>query len=278
MSKKNIVFLGDSITAGVIAGPELDYRKKGYASFVREYFENKKQLGTYYNFAVSGFMTGDVLNQFKGNITHNENIAFNILSEKCYRLTKKRVGQDTIKFTHPDIHILDAIASADLLVLTLGANDLIRLFRKFSDESVTKVIQSIISNDYTQETLHTALKNYLVMMNLVVDINPDIEIILLGTYIPSGEEAIVKRLFPKFSMLEDALYDTVGNEFPNNIKVIKPRNIFKANCKEFVTSKIDIHPSTEGHKALAELVLQNQTQIKYQSGQVFGYNQVNIKK
>lgn len=275
--KKNIVFLGDSITAGVIAGPELDYRKKGYARFVAEYFERQNMLGDYHNFAVSGFMTGDVLAQFKNNITHNENIAFNVLSEKCYRYTKKKVGEDTIKFTHPDVRILDAISKADLLVLTVGANDLIRLFRKFSDESITKVLYSIISNDYTQETLHTALKNYLVIMNLIVDINPNIEIVLLGTYVPSGDEAIVKRLFPKFSMLEDALYDTVANEFPDNIKLVKPRSIFKANCKEFVTSRIDIHPSTEGHKALAELVLQTQSQIKYSSGQVFSYKQNDIK-
>lgn len=277
MSKKNLVFLGDSITAGVLAGPELDYRKKGYARFVREYFDRQDALGTYHNFAVSGFMTGDVLNQFKTNITHNENIAFNILGEKCYRYTKKKVATDTIQFTHPDITILDAIEQADLLVMTAGANDLIRLFRKFSDESVTKILHSILSNEYTQETLHTALKNYLVIMNLIIDINPDIEIVLLGTYVPSSEDAIVKRLYPKFSMLEDALYDTVASEFPNNIKLVKPRAIFKSNSKEFVTSKIDIHPSTEGHKALAELVLQNQTQVKYQSGEVFSYRQNMIK-
>ncbi len=280
MSKKNLVFLGDSITAGVLAGPELDYRKKGYAGFVREYFERQNKLGTYHNFAVSGFMTGDVLKQFKTNITHNENIAFNILDEKCYRFTKKKVGCNTVKFTHPDITILDAIQKADLLVMTAGANDLIRLFRKFSDESVGKILHSILANEYAQETLHTALKNYLVIMNLIIDINPDIEIILLGTYVPSGEEAIVKRLYPKFSMLEDALYDTVANEFPDNIKLVKPRSIFRSNTKEFVTSKIDIHPSTEGHKALAELVLQAQTQTNYNSGQVFSYrqNEVKVKK
>ncbi len=280
MSKKNIVFLGDSITAGVIAGPELDYRKKGYAQFVREYFAKQNQLGTYHNFAVSGFMTSDVLTQFKKNITHNENIAFNILSEKCYRLTKKRVGQDTIKFTHPDIHILDAIEKADLLVMTLGANDLIRLFRKFSEESVTEVVRSIIANEYAQETLSTALKNYLVMMNVITDINPDIEIILLGTYVPTGETKLVDRLYPKFSKLEDALYDTIAEEFKTNIKLVKPRDLFKANSQEFVSSKIDIHPSTEGHKALAELVLQTQTQVKYSSGTVFTYNQtlINTKK
>lgn len=278
MSKKNLVFLGDSITAGVIAGPELDYRKKGYAGFVREYFERNNQLGSYHNFAVSGFMTGDVLKQFKTNITHNENIAFNVLAEKCYRYTKKRVGADTIKFTHPDIRILNAIEQADLLVMTAGANDLIRLFRKFSDESAGKVLHSLIANEYTQETLHTALKNYLIIMNLIIGINPDIEIILLGTYVPSSEDAIVRRLYPKFSMLEDALYDTVANEFPDNIKLIKPRAMFKSNCKEFVTSKIDIHPSTEGHKALAELVLQTQSQLEYTSGQVFGYKQNEVPK
>ncbi len=277
MSKKNIVFLGDSITAGVIAGPELDYRKKGYAQFVREYFENANSLGSYYNFAVSGFMTSDVLKQFKENITHNENIAFNVLSEKCYRLTKKRVGQDTIKFTHPDIRILDAIEQADLLVMTLGANDLIRLFRRFTEESVTGVVKSIINNEYATETLSVALKNYLIMMTLITEINPNIEIILLGTYVPTGEVRLVDRLYPKFSKLEDALYDTIADQFKENIKVVKPREIFKANTQEFVSSKIDIHPSTEGHKALAELVLQSQKQISYKSGMIFSYKQTDIK-
>lgn len=278
MSKKNLLFLGDSITAGVIAGPDLDYRKKGYAQFIREYFDNHDSLGTYHNFAVSGFMTGDVLNQFKANITHNENIAFNILDEKCYRFTKRLVGQDTIKFTHPDIRIYDAITKADIIFLTVGANDLIRLFRKFSDESVTKVLYSLLSNEYTNETLHTALKNYLVMMNLIVALNPSVEIILIGTYVPTGEEIIVKHLYPKFCLLEDALYDTVANEFPNNIKVVKPRELFKQHGREFVSSRIDIHPSTEGHKALADLAMKSQKLILYKNGEILSYKQNSIEK
>lgn len=277
MNKKNLVFIGDSITAGVIAGPELDYRKKGYAQFVREYFEHQKYLGTYHNFAVSGFMTSDVLNQFKQNITHNENIAFNILDEKCYKLTKHNVGCNTIKFTHPDIKILDAIAKADLIAMTIGANDLIRLFRKAGEDSISNVVHSIITSEYTEDTIQQALKNYIVIMNIILNINPDVEIILLGTYVPSGDERFVKRLYPKFCKLEDAVYETVRNEFPNNIKLVKPRNIFKSNCKEFVTSKIDIHPSTEGHKTLAELVLQAQTQVPYTSGQVFNYSQTDLE-
>lgn len=277
MRKQNLVFLGDSITAGVIAGPDLDYRKKGYARFVKEYFEKQGCLGTYHNFAVSGFMTSDVLKQFKDNITHNENIAFNVLREKCYRLTKKRLGQDTVEFTHPDISIISAIEKADLIVLTMGANDLIRLFRRFSDESVSRVLHSIIANDYTKETLQTALKNYLVIINFIIELNPNCQIILLGTYVPSGDEAIVHRLFPKFSLLEDALYDTVAKEFPNNIKLIKPRNIFKANCEKYVTSRIDIHPSTEGHKALANMVLETQDLITYNNKEVFNYKQFEIK-
>lgn len=277
MNKKNIVFIGDSITAGVIAGPELDYRKKGYAQFVREYFERQNCLGSYHNFAVSGFTTSDVLNQFKQNITHNENIAFNILSEKCYKYTKKKVAKDTIEFTHPDVHISTAIENADLLVMTAGANDLIRLFKRISDESVTKVLYSIFASDYAQDTLNNALKNYLIIMNFIISINPDIEIILLGTYVPTGDERLVKRLYPKFSKLEDALYETVAQEFPNNVKFVKPRNLFKSNCKEFITSKVDIHPSTEGHKALAELVLQAQSQVEYESGQVFNYRQTPVK-
>lgn len=273
MNKKNLVFIGDSITAGVIAGPELDYRKKGYAQFVREYFERSNRLGSYHNFAVSGFMTSDVLNQFKQNISHNENIAFNVLAEKCYKLTKHNVGCDTIKFTHPDIRIMDAIAKADLIAMTIGANDLIRLFRKAGEDSISNVVHSIITSEYTDTTIQTALKNYLVIMNIIVKLNPDVEIILLGTYVPSGDERFVKRLYPKFCQLEDAVYETVRNEFPNNIKLIKPRNIFKSNCNEFITSKIDIHPSTEGHKTLAELVLQAQTQIPYKTGEVFSYSQ-----
>lgn len=278
MNKKNLLFLGDSITAGVIAGPELDYRKKGYARFIREYFDNQNSLGTYHNFAVSGFTTSDVLNQLKINITHNENIAFNILDEKSYRFTKRRVGTDTIKFTHPDISMYDAITKADIIFLTVGANDLIRLFRRFSDESVTKVLHSIINNEYTNETLHTALKNYLVMMNLIVSLNPSVEIILMGTYVPTGEEIIVNRVYPKFCLLEDALYDTVANEFPDNIKVVKPREIFKENGREYISSRIDIHPSTEGHKALADLAMKKQQLISYENDEILSYKQNSIEK
>ncbi len=271
MSKTNLVFLGDSITAGVISGPELDYRKKGYAKYVAEYFKKNKKLGTYHNFAVSGFTTGDVLNQFKANITHNENIAFNVLSEKCYKLTKKKYGIDTINFTHPDVNILDAIQNAHLIVMTVGANDLIRLFKKISDESLTKVLHSIVASEYTQEALDTALKNFLIIINIILKINPQVEIIILGSYIPFGDPHIVNRLFSKFGNLDDALYGTIANEFPHNVTFVKTRDLFKSNSKEFVTSKIDIHPSTEGHKGLADLVLQNQTKIKYSNGEIYSY-------
>ncbi len=276
MSKKNLVFLGDSITAGVIAGAELDYRKKGYAKFIEEYFVRHDMLMSSYNFAVSGFMTGDVLKQVKNNISYNENIAFNILSEKCYKYTKHKRGRDTIEFKHPDIFIVDAIKNADMIVLTIGANDLIRLFRKFSEESVSKILHSIVNNEYTKETVHAALKNYLVLFNFILNINPNVEIILVGTYVPSGDERIVDRLYNKFCAVEDAVYDTVANEFPNNVKLVKPRELFKANSKEFVNNYLDIHPSTEGHKAIADMVLNTQETASYKQGEVLVYGQTQV--
>lgn len=166
MNKKNLVFLGDSITAGVLSGPELDYRKKGYSKFVAQYFKQKGELGSYHNFAVSGFMTKNILGQLKSNVTHNENIAFNILSEKCYKLTKKKVGKDTIKFTHPDIHILDAIKDADMLVITVGANDLIKLFEKAQDIGTAKLIQAIVNRSYIEISRQEALSNYKKIINI----------------------------------------------------------------------------------------------------------------
>ncbi len=266
--KTNLVFLGDSITAGVIAGPELDYRKNGYAKYVRDYFALNDSLGTYHNFAVSGFMTSDLLRQFQTNITHNENIAFNILDEKCYRLTKKRVGHDTIKFTHPDISISEAIANADIVTMTCGANDLIRLFRKMNEASVSKVIRSLYTNQYSEDALENALKNYMIIMEYIIALNPKCEIILLANYFPSNDERLEKRLYEKFSKLEDALFDTVASHFPNNIKLYKPRFEFIENSKQYVTSKIDIHPSSKGHIALANMVLKTQTKIDYQDGDV----------
>lgn len=265
MEKTNLLFLGDSITAGVIAGPELDYRKMSYAKYIRNYFKSNGQLGTYHNFAVSGFMTSDILYQIENNITHNENIAFNILDEKVYRITKRRVGEHTIKFAHPDITIRDAIANADLLIMTAGANDLIRFFRKLSEHKPSIILKSLFKNEYADDSLQTALKNYMVIMNYIVSVNPNIEIILLANYFPSAEEHLHNRLIDKFSELEDALFDTVANQFPNNITLVKPRFTFSENADKYVTSLFDIHPSDLGHKAIADLALKAQTKIDYQN-------------
>lgn len=276
MNKKNLLFLGDSITAGVLSGPELDYRKKGYSKFIAQYFKQKGKLGNHHNFAVSGFMTKNILEQLKSNITHNENIAFNILSEKCYRLTKKKVGKDTIKFTHPDIHILDAIKEADMLVITIGANDLIKLFEKAQDIGATKLIQAIVNKSYIEISRQEALANYKKIINIILNQNPTIELILMGTYVPFNEEKIVNILYEKFCLLEDSLYDELKNEFGSKIKIVKPRNSFKANKDKYIQSKFDIHPSTKGHKALANHILKEQRQISYIDNEVLDYEQTKI--
>ncbi len=263
MEKYNLVFLGDSITAGVIAGPELNYQKMSYAKYIRNYFASQEQLCTYHNFAVSGFTTSDILKQLQTNITHNENIAFNILDEKVYKLTRRRQGHHTIEFTHPDISISEAISDADVLFMTCGANDLIRLFRRFSEESKGTFIKSLFTNEYADNALEMALHNYMIIMEYITSLNPDLEIILLANYFPSSEEILVNRLYSKFGQLEDALFDTVANQFPNNIKLVKPRFAFKDHAHAYITSRIDIHPSLKGHQALADLALSSQTKIEY---------------
>lgn len=267
--KSNVVFLGDSITAGVIAGPELDYRELGYARYIKQYMQETSQLGSYYNFAVSGFMTGDVLKQLDQDIYHNENIAFNILDEAVYKMTKKKLEMDTIKFVHPDVRIRDCISNADLLVMTCSANDLIRLFRRANEESASTIIKSILSKDYTEDTLQNALKNYMVIINLILMLNPNIEIVIMANYFPTHDDNITKLLYDKFTKIEDALFDTLADGFGEKITILKPRELFKEHADEYLPVLIDIHPSDVGHQALADFVLSNQKTVAYSPGKIF---------
>lgn len=98
----------------------------------------------------------------------------------------------------------------------------------------------------------------------------------MGTYVPFNEERIVNVLYEKFCLLEDSLYDELKSEFGSKVKIIKPRNSFKANKDKYIQSKFDIHPSTSGHKALANFVLKEQKQISYKDNEVLDYKQTQI--
>ena len=120
--------LGDSIAAGVNASGTDDY---GYSDHIKTYLENRDLLETYINqFAVSGYRSIDL----KRDIEDNKKITIN----------------------DKDVTLKNALIKADLVTLSIGAND----FFYYLNANYTDVYDHINDSLNDIESLFKLVREY----------------------------------------------------------------------------------------------------------------------
>ncbi len=247
--KKKLLFMGDSLTAGVYSDGKLQYDRINYPMMIATMLKKRKMLDTYYNIAVSGFSTSDVYNQVSHNLSYNENIAFNIVGEHCYKKVLKNHHHSVRLLAH-DVKIVDLIKETDEIIMTLGSNDFIKFFDRYRDQ-LGNIIQSTSDENLFERTTKEVVKNYVRLFDLILAINPQVEIVLLGSYVPNKSQAIQGTFYELFQRLETTISGQLLEKY-SNLQYISVMEGFKDHSEEFLDNPVNIHPNKLGYAYYAK--------------------------
>jgi lysophospholipase L1-like esterase len=202
---KKIVSIGDSLTQGV--GDETE--NGGYVGILNHTFEDQNMNISIENFGKRGNRTDQLLKRLE-----NEEIA-------------------------------SAIKDADIVLITIGAND------------IMKVVRSNYTNlniEPFQKEKIGYVERLTAIFHKIIELNPETQIYLIGFYNP------FERYFGNIEQLDMILSDwnqageSVTEEF-ENVYYIPTEDLF-SNSTINLLADDNFHPNTSGYKLMAKRVLE----------------------
>jgi lysophospholipase L1-like esterase len=212
------IALGDSLAAGQNPYGSISY---GYTDYVADYLRGKHKLEFYTKkFAVSGYRTTDLINDIASN--------------------KK------VLTTDGEVTIKHALAKADVVTISIGAND---LFYKlginsldiayYSEADLKKYVDEVLTD---VESLIVQVKKYCKE-----------DIILIGYYNPLWhmKKSYAKEIDPVFVYANNKLVDICKKNGLYYVDILK---LFEQN-NNYLPNPLDIHPSNEGYSAISKKVI-----------------------
>ncbi|WP_339196315.1 S-layer homology domain-containing protein [Solibacillus sp. FSL R5-0449] len=223
------VALGDSLAAGMNEKGEIGF---GYADLLaKNYQEQKSEVMFNKGFSYPGFTTVDVLKEIEENVT-----------KPIYDLNG--VSQKTMA-------IKDAIGQADLITLSVGANDILKKINRSESGEFSFETADII------KSIQDVSLNYNKIFESIYKINPDVDIIVMGLYNPFPyieDPAVQKQL----SLLVTTLNNSMKNIVENNGGIFtEVAAQIATDAKTYLPNPQNIHLSEAGYQVVADAMLKN---------------------
>lgn len=199
--------LGDSLAVGInSSGVEDD----GYSDYIKTYLENKNLLEAYVDeFAVSGYRSIDL----KRDIEDNKQVTVN---------DKK-------------INLKNALIKADLVTLSIGANDFFYYINANSSD-VYNHINDVMSDI---DSLFKLIREYCKE-----------DIVVIGYYTPFKEHENLEQINELVNFANTKLKELCEYY---KMEYVDVYDLFKDN--EYLPNANDIHPSIEGYEAISEKII-----------------------
>jgi lysophospholipase L1-like esterase len=202
---QKIVAIGDSVTEGV--GDET--KNGGYVGILNHTFEDNNLNITVENFGKKGNRSDQLLK----------------------RLEKEEIAS--------------AIKEADMVLITIGANDIM---------NVLKSNFMNVSMEPFQKERVTYIERLKAIFNKINDLNPDTQIYLLGFYNPFERHfGEIKELGIIIDSWNDA-GKSLAEEY-DNVRYIPTKDIF-SNSNVDLLAEDEFHPNSSGYKLMAQRVLE----------------------
>lgn len=210
--------LGDSLAAGHNPYGKLGY---GYSDYVSDYLKGKKKLEFYTkHYAVSGYRTTDLIR----DINDNKEVLIN----------------------NKVITLKNALTNADLITLSIGAND---LFYKLNLTNINTIFEDEIKlMGYVNGVINDIEKVIILLKKYCKE-----DIILIGYYNPLWQ--INKDYATKAEpYLLEANQQMKSLAKKYNLFYVDIYQTFKDN-KDYLPNPLDIHPSIHGYQAIADKII-----------------------
>lgn len=223
----NYLALGDSLAAGMNEKSEIGL---GYTDFIaKNYIE--EQEGIQYNkgFAHPGYTTVNVLNDIEENVT-----------KPIYDLN----GQ-----SEETVAIKQAIQEADLITLSVGANDVLKYVNRPESGGITFDAAGVLKG------VQEVSSNYDKIFKAIYSINPNVDIIVMGLYnpFPSIQDPATQT---QLNMLVTTINNSIKNIVESNKGVFSGvAQLIAADSKTYLPNPANIHLSEAGYKVVAETMM-----------------------
>ncbi|MEA4115375.1 GDSL-type esterase/lipase family protein [Mycoplasma sp. 744] len=198
---------------------------------------------------------------------------FNSQNENVYTRLQKLFGPDLQLIAN---EALIYLKEANLITVTLGANDVIHLIKEqFADLPFTDLAQQIISNNYNyaqivnllnklfEQIFQRVQNRQLELIKTLKEINPKANIVFVGYPMPLAfinqllNDYFIQELQLPFNVGKIAI-DLVNQKLQfianlNNISYINPydQSYWETNANILTPYLFDIHPSIYGYKKMA---------------------------
>ncbi|MEG1987125.1 MAG: SGNH/GDSL hydrolase family protein [Bacilli bacterium] len=216
--KIRYIALGDSLAAGQNPYGKIDY---GYTDYVANYLNKNSLLKTYSKtFAKSGYRTIDL----KNDINQNK----------------------TVKLKQEDLNIKKALREANLVTLSIGANDFLEKLNSSiysvnlpPVENLTKIVDEVIDSvDKTIVLIKKYAKGHLIVIGYY---NP----------LPKLLNSSTKQLDEVFAYTKEK-YQNICNK--NQATYIDIYELMKKH-PEYLPNSFDIHPNIKGYEAISKEII-----------------------
>ncbi len=199
----SLLIIGDSIAKGT--GDETG---KGFSFYLRDYLKNQTSKEVVADtIGIDGLQTNGLL-----ELVHGENLK-------------------------------PALAAADLLLISIGGNDL-RQIRRLKD---------MARDDVFQKTFDSYVTGLTSILKTIRRINGDLLIIFIGLYYPSVQEISPDdiRLLLAWNEGTQKIIEQEGRAI-----FIPTYDLFKLNVSKYVTRDA-LHPNAAGYQAIADRIGKN---------------------
>ncbi|UKS30526.1 GDSL-type esterase/lipase family protein [Paenibacillus sp. HWE-109] len=210
-SKLQIVALGDSLTAGTG-----DNTGKGYVGRVREKLEKEtgKPVFVLNNLAIPGYKSDQLLQDL------------------------------TLKKTQ------DALAQADIILLTIGGNDIFAGGEGlFSGENQTE-----FNPEAAEKRLGPALLQMDKILKAINQANPKATVLYVGLYHPFLDLDPKKEGSLIVQRWNNRVFE-LTNQYPQMV-IVPTYDLFEQNLIKYLSSADHFHPNGDGYERIADRIVQ----------------------
>lgn len=217
--KINYVALGDSLAIGENPYKEIGY---GYADNIKEYLQSRDKLKSYTKeYAKSGDKTEDLIEKIKNN--------------KKVTINNEKIG------------IKRALREADLVTLSIGAND----FMESLDIKSMTDLKNIDNSDMYKELEQCtqSVEKAIVEVKKYAKKN----IILVGYYNPVNKELYNNTQIDSFISYCDTLFTEICAK--QQITYIKIADLFQKHA-DYLPNPFNIHPNYKGYQAISTRIIE----------------------
>jgi lysophospholipase L1-like esterase len=212
--KLQIVALGDSLTRGTG-----DQSGKGYVGEVKDLLAEvlKKPVYVIANYSVNGYTTKQLWND---------------ISNKS--------------------EVPASIAKADIVMLTIGGNDLFGLVTGNGNPLENGGAE--LNPEQVRKQLPDALARLKQILDKIAELNPRAPIFYIGLYNPFEDFDQSKQSSLIIDEWNRGAFE-IANRYPN-LKVVPTSDLFKGRLADYLYTD-HFHPNQEGYRLIAERIMQN---------------------